>query len=98
MATQKNRLHEVTDPSGIKIRAFDETSYANFQNTCNVTVYIRIVWPYGGITNFVLRAGETHSLYIGTGGNPCGCYSTLGTPDCGDLCGEIQGGYTYVTC
>lgn len=95
----EKKLEEIKDPAHIKTRTFDASQNANFKNNCGVTVYIHIQWPHGGIVNFELHPGETHSLYIGTGGNPCGCYSTLGViTDCGDKCGTIEGGSTYITC
>jgi hypothetical protein len=100
MATQNTvKLNEVTDQQFIKAQTFVSSQHADFKNTCSQTAYIHIQWPNGGITNFVLRPSETHSLFIGTGGNPCGCYSLQGVvTDCGSNCGTIQGGYTYETC
>ena len=95
----EKKLEEIKDPARIKVRPFDASQNADFKNNCGVTAYVHIQWPYGGITNFVLQPGETHSLYIGTGGNPCGCFSTQGTPtDCGAKCGTIEGGYLYTSC
>ena len=100
MATLPERkLEEVKDPTRIRARLFDPSQYAYFENTCAVDVYITIQWPNDAITNFHLRPSETHSVFIGSGGNPCGCYSTLGVvPDCGDKCGTIEGGHLYKTC
>ena len=96
-----NKLQEVTDPSKIKAGAALTTSpdVAEFYNSCGVMIYVHIEWPHGGHTNFTLGPGETHSLYIGTGGNPCGCFSTKGViSDCSHLCRVIEGGKSYRSC
>jgi hypothetical protein len=93
------QLGEVIDLSQLTAKTFDSSQHAEFKNTCAFTIYIHIQWPNGGITNFVLKQDETHSLFIGTGGDPCGCYSSKGTPNtCGANCTPIHGGYLYTTC
>jgi hypothetical protein len=94
----KTQLPKIDDPSRIKMTP-KASQYADFENTCNVMAYVHVEWPNGGSTNFTLRPHETHSLYIGTGGDPCACYSTVGViNDCGDTCGPITGGGSYKTC
>ncbi|MGK5049899.1 hypothetical protein ACQ4WP_29035 [Janthinobacterium sp. GB4P2] len=98
MDTKVKKIEELQESSQINTKIFDENDYANFTNTCGVVAYFQVRWPAGGLTNFVLRPNETHSLYIGSAGNPCCCYSTVGAPDCVDVCGGIEGGEYYHTC
>ena len=93
-------LHEVKDPAKIKKTSVDFLSgTARISNTCSFTVYVHIEWPYGGVSNATIAAGDYWDIYIGTGGDPCGCFSSSGViTDCGDRCTPISGGYIYTTC
>lgn len=93
----KEKLPEIQDDSQIKVAT--PSDYVEIVNTCTVTIYVQIKWPNQGPSNFQMEAGGTHSLFVGTGGNPCGCFSTRGQiSDCGNHCVPLQPGHRYGTC
>lgn len=50
-----------TDPAATN----RDPAFACFSNPTNRTAYFSVRWDGGGISNFVLRGGESHRLYIG---------------------------------
>lgn len=93
------RLARSSGQSDLRKDALDDAKYADFENTCGVTVYVHIEWPAGGETNFQLGPGEFHSLFIGTGGDPVACFSTDGLPrSCDASATLVSAGNSYTTC